>query len=253
MPLLNLPLKVRYQIYELVFTDKVLAFTPGWGNPPLLHGICPLAGRKFHMLAGNSNDNTQWCDYVCRPLGILNPMLIVQISYFEVVRSIWSRSTIHIQMLARPRDFRMLSHLQRIISARSFYSIRRLEISFLHGSLYPWKQVLDAEWFAEWEGLWSLIGDMKSLVRIQAWIAMDQDQDGGEPGARLFKLLLALALDGIREFEVEVTWPPNEDSEKLLAQAPFRLTRNDEPIRDKPEMPSLAPDRPRKKGRPARR
>ena len=73
-----------------------------------------------------------------------------------------------------------------------------------------------------------------------------------EQEARLFKPLLALALDGIREFEVEVTWPPNEDSEKLLAQAPFRLTRNDEPIRDKPEIPSLAPDRPRKKGRPAR-
>ena len=100
-------------------------------------------------------------------------MLIVQISYFEVVCSIWSRSPIHIQMLARPRDFRMLSHLQRIISTRGFYSIRRLEISFLHGSLYPWEQVLDAEWFAEWESLWSLIGDMKSLVRIQAWIAMD--------------------------------------------------------------------------------
>ncbi|KAL3429977.1 hypothetical protein BDV09DRAFT_200082 [Aspergillus tetrazonus] len=124
----------------------------------------------------------------------------------------------------------MLLHLQRIISARGFYSIRRLEISFLHGSLYPWEQVLDAEWFAEWESLWSLIGDMKSLVRIQAWIAMDQDQDqdGGEPGvkgnimtaeheARLFKPLLALALDGIREFEIEVTWPPNKDSEKLLA------------------------------------
>ncbi|KAL4777180.1 hypothetical protein BDW60DRAFT_202091 [Aspergillus nidulans var. acristatus] len=233
MLLLNLPLKVRYQIYELVFMDKVLAFTPGWGNPPLLHGVCPLAGRKFHMLAGNSNDNTQWCDCLVHVeqnnlTGTQSrlPLLLAcspDISYFEVVCSIWSRSPIHIQMLARPRDFRMLSHLQRIISARSFYSIRRLEISFLHGSLYPWEQVLDAEWFAEWESLWSLIGDMKSLVRIQAWIAMDQ-----------------------------VTWPPNEDSEKLLAQAPFRLTRNDEPIRDKPEMPSLAPDRPRKKGRPAR-
>ncbi|KAL5042617.1 hypothetical protein BDW71DRAFT_211058 [Aspergillus fruticulosus] len=192
MPLLNLPLKVRYQIYELVFTDKVLAFTPGWGNPPLLHGVCPLAGRKFHMLAGNLNDNTQWCDCLVHveqnnlagTQSRLSLLLTCRQIYFEVVCSIWSRSPIHIQMLARPRDFRMLSHLQRIISARGFYAVRRLEISFLHGSLYPWKQVLDAEWFAEWEGLWSLIGDMKSLVRIQAWIAMDQDQDGGEPGVK---------------------------------------------------------------------
>lgn len=57
--LVKLPVEIRYQIYELIFGDKLVAFMLT-GGPKLRHCICPFKGRKYHFLSYKIEDGS-WC------------------------------------------------------------------------------------------------------------------------------------------------------------------------------------------------
>jgi hypothetical protein len=134
-------------------------------------------------------------------------------------------------------DFRILSDFRSALPPRSFHAIRSLEISFLHACLDRRIQILDEEWFDQWTNLWNVVKCMKGLLHVQAWVKMDQESGNmmtADQEARLFAPLMELGW--IQDFRVEGTWPANEGSERLLLGAPFQITRNDDPIPDKPEL-----------------
>ncbi|KAL4913972.1 hypothetical protein BDW62DRAFT_191382 [Aspergillus aurantiobrunneus] len=241
--LAKLPIEIRYHIYELVFGDKIIAFTPGAGSE-IRHCLCPTKGEKFHWFSWQLDDCTSWCYCITHDRETISsriPLLLTcrQI-YSEAITLLWSHNPIHIQMMGGPLHFRILSDIQAALAPRDFHAIRSLEISLIHPNISRWAQVLDEEWFSGWNGVWGVIKAIKGLVQIQAWLKIDQ---AGDPGGNFMTaeqegIFFAplMELHHIRDFNVEVTWPENEGSERLLRHAPFRLTRNADPILDKPVM-----------------
>ncbi|KAL3462152.1 hypothetical protein BJX64DRAFT_148839 [Aspergillus heterothallicus] len=268
--LANLPLEVRYQIYELVFGEKTIILRNGGGDK-VYYCLCPVRGRKYHnmwlesgakdvdksyrMKCGHAAENTLTSTRPTLPL-----LLTCRQVYTESTPILWSRGPIFLDIRGCP-GMRLLPLLKSRISPGAFAAIRSLEISFLHCGMgrpaaptasdsqrYRREyehlyarffadelQTLDDGWFAAWRGLWNDIGCMKGLVNVRVWIRMEQ-RDGGNvmsaaQEARLFEPLMGI--DWLREFGVEVTWPANEGSEVLLRGAPFEVVRSDVEPEDK--------------------
>ncbi|KAL4939482.1 hypothetical protein BDV06DRAFT_230969 [Aspergillus oleicola] len=240
--LFQLPVEVRFQIYKLVFgdDDKVVAIKADENLQPR-QGTCPEKGQKFHWfieVRGNATTWIQCLQHTRSPNTTkgLSLLLTCRQIYSEAVEILWSQSPVHIQIESGPLHFLILSDFQSVIPPRQFSAIRQLEISFLHPSIKRQTQVLDEEWFSGWSGFWELVKSMKKLVRIQAWIQMYQEPGGNimtaEQEERLYAPLREL--DWLEDFQVEVTWPANERSESLLIGAPFCVTRDNEPVLNKP-------------------
>ncbi|RDW76443.1 uncharacterized protein DSM5745_06435 [Aspergillus mulundensis] len=265
--LAKLPLEIRCQIYELVFGDKIIAILPrDRYATKIYHYLCHAKGHAFHWFVWISGDGNESPGVYCRahennPVSnqLLPLLLTCHQTYSEAVDVLWSTNPIHIQP-SNAAGLAVLSALQATIPARSFHSIRCLEISFLHGAVTRVPQILDEDWFCKWESMWDVIKTMKGLVRINAWLKMDQRDkerglDGLNPREKLLRQLDQIAngnrmtadqearlfaplmdLTWLREFTVEVTWAANEGSENFLSRAPFQLTRNNDPIPGKPGM-----------------
>lgn len=91
--------------------------------------------------------------------------------------------------------------------------------------------------FDQWTSLWNVVTCLKGLLHVQAWVKMDQESGNmmtADQEARLFAP--PMELGWIQDFKIEGTWPANEGFESLLQGAPFQITRDDDPIPDKPEL-----------------
>ncbi|KAL4802225.1 hypothetical protein BDV18DRAFT_154302 [Aspergillus unguis] len=230
--LLTLPLELRQGIYKLILGDKIIIFVHDEDAAlKLSHCVCPTPGKNCHWLL--ADDKTMWCnshtnwndreDATRRRLPLL---LTCRQIYFEAVDILWSHNAVHLALMDN-EDFDILANLQAVVSPRIFQTIRMLEISFLHPRMSRLHQELDEDWFRGWAGFWTLVKSMKGLVHVRAWIKMIQrglrNIVTAEQEIRLFAPLMDMQ---IPDFSVEVTWPANEGSERLLSEAPFCLTRN---------------------------
>ncbi|KAL4805614.1 hypothetical protein BDV18DRAFT_141388 [Aspergillus unguis] len=243
MSLLSLPLEIRYEIYKLVFGNKTIGLV-GHTDPRLCHGVCRIKGQKFHWFTCGPEDEPGWFKCVVHKNTQSQPRLPLLLTcrqiYSEAVYILWSDSPVYIPLIDSLLDFGTFSKIEAAVPQKNLQSIRSLEISFLHPAMDRFPQVLDEKWFEGWASVWSSVKKLKGLGRIQAWIAMDQEgeQEGNvmtaEQEERLFRPLMDL--DWIGDFKVEVTWPANEQSESLLLDAPFHLTRDDEEPPDKPHV-----------------
>jgi hypothetical protein len=78
----------------------------------------------------------------------------------------------------------------------------------------------------DWQQLWQIISAMRGLHDLRVWVMFNSVSDWSvtsEQEARFLRPLMAL--DWIRTFEVQVSWPANQGSEAILRKAPFRLVR----------------------------
>lgn len=269
----KLPLEIRHQIYELVLGDNIIIITPV--RRRVWQCFCRARGEKFHWFtrawledirAHCRTHEVQIPDegyrreveevrgnrlsvlLTCRQMYVphsspFGPRIwclqYVIRSYSESAKVLWSARPIHMQILGGPLYFRVFPNMQASLAPRHFHAIRTLEISFGHSKLEHWAEVLDEEWFAGWNSVWDVVKDMKGLVQIQAWLKMEQAGDPGgnfmtaEQERRLFAPLMEV--HHLQDFNVEVTWPENEASKELLRNAPFQLTRKDEPKPNQPD------------------
>ncbi|KAL2822217.1 hypothetical protein BDW59DRAFT_163810 [Aspergillus cavernicola] len=153
--LAKLPVEIRYQIYELVFGDKIIAFTPGGGSD-IRHCVCPAKGEKFHWFSWKTNNSTSWCYCTTHEREAISSRLLLLLPccqiYSESVNILWFHNPIHVQMMGGPLDFRIFSDIQAALAPRNFHAIRSLDVSFIHPNISRWAQVVDDEWFTGWNG-----------------------------------------------------------------------------------------------------
>ena len=119
-----------------------------------------------------------------------------------------------------------------------FCVVRSLEIPITLTTMqsylqYHRKELANAS--GSWEGplpqnTWDILVHMKGLrklrVRFQCKLEAYVENEEGLPAPSEENLLKPLMkLDWIPDFCVEVSWPANEDSERVLQNAPFKVIR----------------------------
>lgn len=162
--------------------------------------------------------------------------------YSEAIDIFYTENTFKLEEGSLPA-YTLPADLQKAILPQRFSAIRSLDILVdIHDFLSFWEyhrpRYINFE-----EGKdpgpgkpWEAIGTMKGLRKLRVRFKYNFTQywdDGGPPDippeivANTEKDTLEplMSLDWIPDFEVEVSWPADEESEKTLQGAPFRLTR----------------------------
>lgn len=163
-----------------------------------------------------------------------------RISYSEAIDILYSGNTIRL-LDSDHSAYELPLLLQHLFLPERFRAIRSLEIPItlttMQNYLYYHRKEL-ALASGDWTGslpqsTWDVITTMKGLRKLrvqflckfQAFVDAE-DTEEGLPSPTEEKLLRPLLkLGWIPDFGVEVSWPADQDSKRVLLDAPFKLTR----------------------------
>lgn len=135
--------------------------------------------------------------------------------------------------------FSVLSDIKHIFLPQRFAAIKDLNIAVdLTNPL--WRKYYEQEWERADDQLlpvsdngWGIINNMKGLRKLRLNIDCELIQDKSQVGSELESrhateedlLRPLMKLNWIQDFEVQVSWPANEESDRVLRDAPFKLKR----------------------------
>lgn len=257
--LTKLPLELRLRIYHHILGSMLIhVLRRDITKPHVQHVACRAADKQAHWTlrelcwkhdrgtvectsthANQSKDSLLALPMTCRqmygtvsfPGTLLSYMHLLSVSatanrsnsYSETIDILYSANTINIAY------YETLPQLQSCICPQRFNRIRSLEVFAPFFLAVPYSRPGGFE-ERPWEEMWETITAMKGLqnLRVRVEIVL-KDHDvsmTGDQEAQLFRPLMAL--NGLKTFEIDVSWPAGEGEHADAGGAPFQLTRHTE-------------------------
>ncbi|KAJ5806871.1 hypothetical protein N7474_010463 [Penicillium riverlandense] len=237
--LMKLPLELREEIYRQVLGNKVVRIWRTFDE--LGHTSCPTQVVKKRRGWLNGRLLPDGPRKKPRPINRANGNLALLLTcreiYSEAINTLYTQNTIQLLDFDK-QAFEIPALLRRVLLPQRFFAIRSLEIPinlshWRHYISYCPKGWIDCE---RWKGplpesTWDVIATMKGLRRLRVRIRFYLREwyfaygDYNAPPTEEILLGPLMELNWIPDFQVEVSWPADDNSERTLRNAPFRLTR----------------------------